>query len=57
MGYGLPAAIGAQLADPSKMVIDIDGDASFLMSCTELATAAQYKIPIKVCPPTRGDES
>lgn len=48
MGYGLPAAIGAQLADRSKMVIDIDGDASFLMTCAELATAAQYKIPIKV---------
>jgi glyoxylate carboligase len=48
MGYGLPAAIGAQLAAPSKIVVDIDGDASFLMSCTELATAAQYNIPVKV---------
>lgn len=48
MGYGLPAAIGAQLAAPDKIVVDIDGDASFLMSCTELATAAQYNIPVKI---------
>lgn len=48
MGFGLPAAIGAQLAAPGSMVIDIDGDASFMMSCQELATAVQYKIPVKV---------
>jgi len=48
MGYGLPAAIGAQLAAPDKIVIDIDGDASFSMTCAELITAAQYKIPVKV---------
>jgi acetolactate synthase I/II/III large subunit len=48
MGYGLPAAIGAQLGSPGKTVIDIDGDASFLMTCYELATIAEYKIPVKV---------
>jgi acetolactate synthase-1/2/3 large subunit len=48
MGFGLPSAIGAQLAAPDKIVVDIDGDASFMMTMTELATAAQYKIPIKV---------
>ncbi|MCL2330486.1 MAG: thiamine pyrophosphate-dependent enzyme, partial [Phycisphaerae bacterium] len=48
MGYGFPAAIGAALGRPDKTVIDIDGDASFLMTCNELATAAQYNIPAKV---------
>jgi acetolactate synthase I/II/III large subunit len=48
MGYGLPAAIGAQLGNPGKVVIDIDGDASFLMTCSELATMAQYNIPCKI---------
>src|ERR1051325_3825841 len=48
MGYGLPAAIGAQLGSPGKIVIDIDGDASFLMTCSELATMAEYNIPVKV---------
>lgn len=48
MGFGLPAAIGAQLAEPDKIVVDIDGDASFMMTMTELATAAQYNIPVKV---------
>ncbi|HTW94679.1 MAG TPA: biosynthetic-type acetolactate synthase large subunit [Tepidisphaeraceae bacterium] len=48
MGYGLPSAIGAQLGSPGKTVIDIDGDASFMMTCYELATIAQYKIPVKV---------
>jgi acetolactate synthase-1/2/3 large subunit len=48
MGYGLPAAIGAQLGSPGKIVIDIDGDASYLMTCSELATIAQYNIPVKV---------
>ena len=49
MGYGLPAAIGAQVACPDATVIDIDGDHSFNMTMTELATAVQYKLPIKVC--------
>jgi len=49
MGYGLPAAIGAQAARPDAVVIDIDGDSSFNMTMTELATAVQYKLPIKVC--------
>jgi acetolactate synthase-1/2/3 large subunit len=49
MGYGLPAAIGAQVARPDAIVIDIDGDSSFNMTMTELATAVQYNLPIKVC--------
>ncbi|MGD0770709.1 MAG: biosynthetic-type acetolactate synthase large subunit [Tepidisphaeraceae bacterium] len=48
MGYGLPSAIGAQLGSPGKVVIDIDGDASFMMTLSELATIAQYNIPVKV---------
>ncbi|MCI0499156.1 MAG: biosynthetic-type acetolactate synthase large subunit [Planctomycetales bacterium] len=48
MGFGLPAAIGAQLACPDKPVIDIDGDSSFNMTLTELSTAVMYKLPIKV---------
>jgi acetolactate synthase I/II/III large subunit len=48
MGYGLPSAIGAQLGSPGKIVIDIDGDGSFLMTMSELATAAEYNIPVKV---------
>ncbi len=49
MGYGLPAAIGAQIAKPDATVIDIDGDHSFNMTMTELSTAVQYNLPIKVC--------
>jgi len=49
MGFGLPAAIGAQVAKPDATVIDIDGDHSFNMTMTELATAVQYNLPIKVC--------
>jgi len=49
MGYGLPAAIGAQIAQPDSIVIDIDGDHSFNMTMTELSTAVQCKLPIKVC--------
>ncbi len=49
MGYGLPAAIGAQIAKPDATVIDIDGDHSFNMTMTELATAVEHKLPIKVC--------
>jgi thiamine pyrophosphate-dependent acetolactate synthase large subunit-like protein len=48
MGYGFPAAIGAQLARPDETVICIDGDGSFQMTMCELATAAYYKIPVKV---------
>lgn len=49
MGFGLPAAIGASLGAPGKMVIDIDGDASLGMTLFELPTMAQYNIPVKVC--------
>lgn len=49
MGYGLPAAIGAQVAQPEAAVIDIDGDHSFNMTMTELSTAVEHKLPIKVC--------
>jgi len=48
MGFGFPAAIGAKLGRPDKMVIDIAGDGSFQMNIQELATVAQYKIPVKV---------
>lgn len=48
MGYGLPAAIGAKVAKPEALVIDIDGDASFNMTLTELSTAAQFNIGVKV---------
>ena len=48
MGYGLPAAIGAKMAQPDALVIDIDGDASFNMSLSELSTAAQFGIDVKV---------
>ncbi|KAF7342209.1 Acetolactate synthase [Mycena venus] len=48
MGFGLPAAIGAKVAAPHKIVVDIDGDASFSMTGMELATAAQYGIGVKI---------
>ena len=48
MGFGLPAAIGAKVAQPDALVIDIDGDASFNMTLTELSTAAQFNIGVKV---------
>ncbi len=48
MGFGLPAAIGAQMAFPDKTVIDIAGDGSIQMNIQELATARQYKCPVKV---------
>ncbi|KAK9340200.1 hypothetical protein LIPSTDRAFT_115 [Lipomyces starkeyi NRRL Y-11557] len=47
MGFGLPAAIGAKVAKPDHVVIDIDGDASFNMTLTELSTAAQFNIGVK----------
>jgi acetolactate synthase-1/2/3 large subunit len=48
MGYGLPAAIGAQIAHPKSLVIDIAGDASILMNIQEMSTAIQYRLPVKV---------
>jgi acetolactate synthase I/II/III large subunit len=48
MGFGLPAAIGAKVARPEALVIDIDGDASFNMTLTELSTAAQFDIGVKI---------
>jgi len=48
MGYGFPAAIGAQVAFPEKTIIDIAGDGSFQMNIQELATAVQYNLPVKV---------
>jgi acetolactate synthase-1/2/3 large subunit len=48
MGYGFPAAMGAQIAFPNKLVIDIAGDGSFQMNSQELATVVQYRLPIKV---------
>lgn len=48
MGFGLPSAIGAKVGSPDKIVIDIDGDASFSMTAMELQTARQYDIPVKV---------
>ncbi|MCJ1450462.1 Acetolactate synthase, mitochondrial [Mycoblastus sanguinarius] len=48
MGFGLPAAIGASIARPDCLVIDIDGDASFNMTLTELSTAAQYNVGVKI---------
>jgi acetolactate synthase-1/2/3 large subunit len=47
MGFGLPSAMGAALGAPGKTVVDIDGDASYLMTCYELATIAEYNIPVK----------
>jgi acetolactate synthase-1/2/3 large subunit len=49
MGFGLPAAIGTQIAREGELVIDIDGDHSFNMTMTELATAVEHSLPIKVC--------
>ena len=48
MGYGLPAAIGAQVANPGALVIDIAGEASIQMNIQELGTASQYRLPVKV---------
>jgi len=48
MGFGLPAAIGAQMQDPSAQVICVSGDGSFLMNVQELATVARYRLPIKI---------
>jgi acetolactate synthase-1/2/3 large subunit len=48
MGYGLPAAIGTQLAHPDALVIDIAGEASILMNMQEMSTAVQYRLPVKI---------
>jgi acetolactate synthase-1/2/3 large subunit len=48
MGYGLPAAVGVQIAHPNKLVVDIAGEASVLMTMQEMSTAVQYSLPIKI---------
>ena len=48
MGYGLPAAMGVQIAHPDALVIDIAGEASTLMNIQEMSTIAQYRLPVKV---------
>jgi acetolactate synthase-1/2/3 large subunit len=48
MGYGLPAAVGVQVAHPEALVIDIAGDASVLMTMQEMSTALQHDLPIKI---------
>jgi acetolactate synthase-1/2/3 large subunit len=48
MGYGLPAAVGVQLAHPNSLVIDIAGEASVLMTMQEMSTAVQHDLPIKI---------
>jgi acetolactate synthase I/II/III large subunit len=48
MGYGLPAAVGVQIAHPESLVIDIAGEASVQMTMQEMSTAAQYELPIKI---------
>ncbi|GGC90952.1 acetolactate synthase 3 large subunit [Chelatococcus reniformis] len=48
MGYGLPAAIGVQMAHPKALVIDVAGEASILMNMQEMSTAMQYRLPVKI---------
>jgi acetolactate synthase I/II/III large subunit len=48
MGYGLPAAVGVQIAHPDALVVDIAGEASILMNIQEMSTAVQYRLPVKV---------
>ena len=48
MGYGFPAAIGAQVGNPDALVVDIAGDASILMNIQEMSTAIQYRLPVKI---------
>ncbi|MFZ9502048.1 MAG: acetolactate synthase 3 large subunit [Beijerinckiaceae bacterium] len=48
MGYGLPAAIGVQMAHPDALVVDIAGEASILMNIQEMSTAKQYRLPVKI---------
>ncbi len=49
MGYGFPAAIGAQVANPDSLVVAVVGDGGFQMNCQELATVANYNLPVKIC--------
>ena len=51
MGFGLPAAIGAQIACPDRLVVDIAGDGSIQMNIQEMATAVQYGLPVKIADP------
>lgn len=48
MGFGLPAALGAQAAFPDRQVIDVSGDGSFQMNSQEMATLVQYRLPVKI---------
>jgi acetolactate synthase-1/2/3 large subunit len=48
MGYGLPAAVGVQMAHPEAIVIDVAGEASILMNIQEMSTAVQYRLPVKI---------
>ncbi len=48
MGYGLPAAIGAQIGHPKKLVIDVAGEASIMMNIQEMSTAIQHRLPVKI---------
>src|SRR3546814_17840945 len=48
MGYGLPAAIGVQIAHPKALVIDVAGEASILMNIQEMSTAVQHRLPVKI---------
>ena len=48
MGYGLPAAMGVQVAHPDSLVIDVSGEGSFMMNMQELSTIAQYDLPVKI---------
>jgi len=48
MGFGLPAAIGAQMEDPSRRVVCVSGDGSFMMNVQELATLKRYRVPVKI---------
>ena len=48
MGYGLPAAMGVQIGNPNKLVIDIAGEASFMMNMQEMSTLTQYNLPVKM---------
>jgi acetolactate synthase I/II/III large subunit len=48
MGYGLPAAIGVQVAHPDALVVDVAGEASILMNIQEMSTACQYRLPVKI---------
>ena len=48
MGYGLPAAVGVQMAHPKSLVVDVAGEASFLMNMQEMSTVVQYRLPVKV---------